>query len=144
MQDLLTALREYWQASEEGQHARNPVHVQEALEDSLANLETVIRESSASVTYDALQTVSAEKIVLVQLFQNLFSNAIKYRSQQAPQIHLRVAKISGEWLFTVTDNGLGIAPEHRETVFEIFKRLHRKKYPGVGMVWPCAARRSNA
>ena len=68
-----------------------------------------------------------------KLFQNLFSNAIKYRSDEAPRIHVTVVKNSKEWLFTVTDNGIGIAPEHRETVFGVFKRLHGKKYAGVGM-----------
>lgn len=133
MQDLLAAMQQYWQTSDHADHSPDPVPVAEAVKDAVVNLQTAIQESSATITYDPLPTVNAEKIFLVQLFQNLFSNAIKYRSDEAPRIHVTVVKNSKEWLFTVTDNGIGIAPEHRETVFGVFKRLHGKKYAGVGM-----------
>jgi len=132
-QTLLGAMRDYWQASEERQEPRSLVDVEEALQDAMTNLQTLIQETAASVTCDSLPKVQAERVILVQLFQNLVSNAIKYRSEEAPKIRVSAAKGGGEWVFTVADNGIGIAPRYRETVFGVFKRLHGKKYPGVGM-----------
>jgi light-regulated signal transduction histidine kinase (bacteriophytochrome) len=70
----------------------------------------------------------------VQLFQNLVGNAIKFRREEAPCVHVSAAPRDGNWVFAVSDNGIGIAPEHFERIFSIFSRLHaRGKYAGVGM-----------
>jgi light-regulated signal transduction histidine kinase (bacteriophytochrome) len=70
---------------------------------------------------------------LVQLFQNLIGNAIKYRSERAPHVRISFLRSGADWKFDVRDNGIGIAPEHHERVFGVFKRLHGKEIPGTGI-----------
>jgi signal transduction histidine kinase len=78
--------------------------------------------------------VMADQTQLVQLFQNLISNAIKFCKDHAPRVRVEAAHESGRWRFAVTDNGIGIAPEYRGQLFVIFKRLHtRREYPGTGI-----------
>jgi light-regulated signal transduction histidine kinase (bacteriophytochrome) len=85
------------------------------------------------VVIGKLPSVQAEWAGLVQVFQNLLSNAIKYRGTDAPKIRIEAEKEGSEWVFMVTDNGLGIPPGYRQTVFGLFKRLHRNEYPGTGI-----------
>lgn len=100
----------------------------------LANLKVALEESNAVVTYDTLPEVMADATQLSQLFQNLISNAIKFRSQQPPQIHIGVERTEERWQFTVRDNGIGIESQYLERIFVIFQRLHtRNKYPGTGI-----------
>ncbi len=70
---------------------------------------------------------------LITLLQNLIGNAIKYRGQQPPRIHISAEPSGANWRFCVRDNGIGIAPEYRERIFGIFKRLHGKEIPGTGI-----------
>ncbi len=71
---------------------------------------------------------------LVQVFQNLIFNGIKFHNEEAPKIHIAAKKKASEWVFSVQDNGIGIDPQYSEKIFEIFKRLHTKeKYPGTGI-----------
>jgi PAS domain S-box-containing protein len=131
-----------------------PVNCAEVLQAALANVDAAIAESGAVITQDPLPTVSADRTQLTQLFQNLFSNAIKFRRREtAPRIHVSVKRVtdaagrgSGEpvapvpspprpaWLFSVSDNGLGIDPQFFGRIFIIFQRLHgREEYPGTGI-----------
>ncbi len=104
------------------------------LETSLANLRKSIDESGATVTHDILPTVMADAIQLTQLFQNLVGNAIKFRGNDPPRIHVSAAQKKNELLFSVSDNGIGIDPEHADRIFIIFQRLHgRGQYPGTGI-----------
>jgi light-regulated signal transduction histidine kinase (bacteriophytochrome) len=80
-----------------------------------------------------LPIVEAEEISLVQLFQNLISNSIKYRGEQAPRIHVSAVKDKDGWLFAVRDNGVGIDPQYADRVFGMFKRLHGGEIPGTGI-----------
>jgi len=81
-----------------------------------------------------LPTVYFDDLQLARLFQNLISNAIKFRSDQAPQIHVSAVHQDGGWRFAVRDNGIGIEPQYAERIFMIFQRLHtRKTYPGTGI-----------
>jgi serine/threonine protein kinase/signal transduction histidine kinase len=101
---------------------------------AVANLQAAIHESGAQVTHDSLPTVRGDATQLVQLFQNLIGNAIKFRSQQPPVVRVKSRKAHGEWLFAVRDNGIGIDPRHAERIFAIFQRLHpRDQYPGSGI-----------
>ena len=78
--------------------------------------------------------VMADSTQLVQVFQNLIVNGIKFHGDEAPKIHIAAEKKANEWIFSVQDNGIGIDPQHFEKIFEIFKRLHkREKYSGTGI-----------
>jgi light-regulated signal transduction histidine kinase (bacteriophytochrome) len=85
------------------------------------------------ITHDALPKVTADPIQLVQLFQNLIGNAIKFRGQVKPHIHISARQKEREWVFSFRDNGIGIPGEHIEKIFEIFNRSHGEKYPGTGI-----------
>lgn len=105
-----------------------------ALERGLSNLRLAIDESGAVVTHDPMPKLTADVSQLTQLFQNLIGNAIKFRSEASPTVHVGVEKKSGEWLFSVRDNGIGIAPDYFDRIFIIFQRLHGKhEYPGTGI-----------
>jgi light-regulated signal transduction histidine kinase (bacteriophytochrome) len=110
------------------------VSCQHVLEQILASLQQTIRESRATITHDALPTVVGEELQLTQLFQNLLTNALKYRGKDPPHIHIGVEQRDSEWLFRVRDNGIGIAPQHQQRIFLLFQRIHeRGKYPGTGI-----------
>jgi signal transduction histidine kinase len=100
----------------------------------LKNLEAAIRESKAEIVQGNLPSVLANATQLQQVFQNLVGNAIKFRGRETPKISISARHASGEWLFEVSDNGIGIAPEHTDRIFVIFQRLHtREEYPGNGI-----------
>jgi light-regulated signal transduction histidine kinase (bacteriophytochrome) len=106
----------------------------EALNDAIRNLHSLIEENSAVVTLGRLPVVLADPVQLTRLFQNLLVNSIRYRSDDPPRIHVAAEPRDGQWLFSVKDNGIGIEPQYAEKVFGIFKCLHsRDKYPGSGM-----------
>ena len=105
-----------------------------ALDQALQNLQSAIQESHAVVKHDPLPIVTADRTQLVQLFQNLIGNAIKFRGDAAPAISITAAKDTTVWTFAVVDNGIGIAPEHRDLIFVLFQRLHtRTEYAGNGI-----------
>ena len=111
-----------------------PTDCEMVIDGALANLQAAVEESGARVTRDPLPTVSADASQLGRVFQNLTSNAIKYRNESPPEVHIGAEKRDGEWLFSVRDNGIGIDPEQAERVFVIFQRLHsRDEYPGTGI-----------
>jgi PAS domain S-box-containing protein len=133
MQDLINDLLAYSRVGTQG-HAMVATDVQAVLDRVTAGLAPLIQESGAVLTHGPLPTLSADPVQLGQLFQNLFSNAIKFRGEAPPAIHIRAERQDGRWLFRVKDNGIGIAPEYAERVFIIFQRLHmREKYAGTGI-----------
>ena len=101
---------------------------------AVVNLHGAIEESGAVITNSNLPTIKADEIQLLQLFQNLIDNAIKFRGKEPPRIHVTSKKKGKEWLFSVQDNGIGIDPQYAEGIFVIFQRLqNRKKYSGTGI-----------
>jgi signal transduction histidine kinase len=105
-----------------------------ALQEALGNLEAAIKESGAIVERTQLPVLVADSSQLVQVFQNLVGNAIKFRGSEPPLIRVSGELSGKEWVFSVADNGIGIAAEHRENVFVIFRRLHtHSEYPGSGI-----------
>jgi PAS domain S-box-containing protein len=105
-----------------------------ALDRALANLRLAVEESGTVVTHDPMPMLTADVSQLTQLFQNLIGNAVKFRGETSPAIHVGVEKKEHEWQFSVRDNGIGIAPEFYERIFVIFQRLHGKhEYPGTGI-----------
>ena len=105
------------------------------LEHALVNLKVAIEESGAVIAYDKLPTVMADDMQLIQLFQNLVSNAIKFRQEEIkPKVWVGAVRKNGEWTFSIRDNGIGIAQEYFENIFVIFKRLYtNEKYEGTGI-----------
>ena len=138
MEQLLSDLRTYTQASTSGMEPTKDIDAGESLDRSLANLETAVRDSGAFVSRTRLPQVRMHEFQLQQLFQNLIGNAIRYRAGDPPRIHVaaerRREERKEEWLFSVQDNGIGIEPEYQEQIFGLFKRLHNApEYPGTGM-----------
>lgn len=110
------------------------IEVEKPLNQALANLRTRIAESGAMISHDPLPAVLADNTQLMQLFQNLIANAIKFRSAKSPEIHIGASRQEDSWLLSVRDNGIGIEPQFSDRIFVIFQRLHtRDEYPGTGM-----------
>jgi PAS domain S-box-containing protein len=133
MQALINDLLTYSRVGTQGQPLA-PTDTQAVLGEALRNLTATIAESQAVITNANLPTVRADAAQLVLVFQNLLANAIKFRGQDLPRVHISAQERPGEWVFAVQDNGIGIAPQHAERVFVIFQRLHtREEYPGTGI-----------
>jgi len=110
------------------------VNFENVLEHVLTNLKMQIEENNAVITHDPLPILYGDEKLKVQLFQNLISNAIKYRSQETPKIHISATKKKNQYLFSVKDNGIGMSPKYLEQIFTIFKRLHtHEEYEGTGI-----------
>ena len=134
MQRLINDLLVYSRLGTRGK-TFEPTDSHEVLGQAIANLSALIEENQALVTNDDLPTIMADESQMVQLFQNLIGNAIKFRTHESPRIHVSAEQKGGEWLFTVRDNGIGIDPQHKDRIFVIFQRLHSKEeYPGTGVM----------
>lgn len=105
----------------------------QALESAVSNLAGVIDENAAVITHDRLPKVPMDESQLIVVFQNLISNAIRYRSNEPPRIHVSALQELSNWIFSVSDNGIGIDPQYSEQVFVLFKRLHGPDVPGAGI-----------
>jgi light-regulated signal transduction histidine kinase (bacteriophytochrome) len=98
------------------------------------NLQIAIEEAGATITEGELPAVLGDATQLLQLFQNLIANAIKFRGDAAPRVHVVAQPAEDGWCFSISDNGIGIAPEYFERIFVLFQRLHgRKEYSGTGI-----------
>lgn len=138
MQTLIDDLLKYSRVSTRRQEFQ-PVNCQEIFEQAIAHLKVAIRQASAEIFIDpscpCLPTVLGDETQLIQLFQNLISNAIKYRQPEVrPIIKIAAKPWQNHWLFAIEDNGIGIDPQNNERIFLIFQRLHtRNEYPGTGI-----------
>ena len=100
----------------------------------VSDFETTLHQEKAEVTVDPLPTMMTHPLQMKQLLQNLIGNALKFRSQEPPRVRVSVKKTGKEWVFSVSDNGIGMDPQEASHIFEIFKRLHtRTEYPGTGI-----------
>jgi light-regulated signal transduction histidine kinase (bacteriophytochrome) len=105
-----------------------------AFEQALMNLHQSIVDSGAIVTHDALPRVQADETQLVQLFQNLIGNAIKYQDSGTPRVQISATRRGTGWSFAVKDNGMGIDQQYLERIFGMFQRLHKRdQFSGTGM-----------
>ena len=133
MNQLIKDLLTYSQLGTEDR-VKDPVNCEEIIESTIDDLASEVSESGAIVTHDALPTLTGDPVLLRQLFGNLISNAIKYRrEEEPPRIHIGVRRAGNGWQFSVRDNGLGIAPEYRNELFKLFRRLHGREKPGTGL-----------
>lgn len=133
MSELIDALLGYSRLVRRGVPAMAPVDAGEALEICLLNLRTAIADSGATITHDPLPVVWAHETQFIQVFQNLVSNAIKYRAQRPLAIHISAVAAGSHWKFSVSDNGIGIHREYWDRIFGLFKRLHDRSIPGTGI-----------
>ena len=133
MQELIQDLLEYSRVTTKGKEFKE-IKMDETLDKVLMDLKMSIDENNVNITQDPLPIVNADDSQMVQLLQNLIGNAIKYRSEENPQIHISAEKEDSYWLFGVKDNGIGIDSKYAERVFTIFQRLHsNEEYDGTGI-----------
>jgi PAS domain S-box-containing protein len=134
MQDMIRALLRLSRVETHG-GTFAPTDLKAALARAQQALARTIEESGARVTHDALPTVLADEAQLVQVFQNLIANGIKFcRQDEPPRVHISARRRGDQWVLSVADNGIGIDPRQAERLFQIFQRLHtREEYPGTGI-----------
>ncbi len=149
MQQLIKDLLTYSRVNRRGK-AFALTNCEQVIKRVIGNLKFAIADSQATVTYDPLPKIWADESQIQQLFQNLISNALKFRGEQPPRVHISAApqadgqidkethdsasKAQTPWQFCISDNGIGIEPDYRKKIFEIFQRLHsRRIYAGTGI-----------
>jgi PAS domain S-box-containing protein len=133
MQRLIQDLLAY---SRVGTQSRvlEPVDCNEALGRAVSNLRISVAENAALVSHDKLPLIQADATQLVQLFQNLIGNGIKFRGANPPRVHISAVRKGDDWIFSVRDNGIGIEPQYAERIFALFQRLHRpEEFSGTGI-----------
>ena len=133
MKQLIEDLLAYSRVGTHGKAFR-PTDSGAAVQKALANLRAAIESSTGTVTHDPLPTINADEFQLVQLFQNLIGNALKFKGTETPRVHISVNEQADTWTFGVKDNGIGIDGEYFDRIFMVFQRLHsRTDYPGTGI-----------
>ena len=133
MQSMLDGLLEYARAGRE-EAALAPVDFSRALDEALGNLHASIEEAHAEIRHTLLPTLPADYRQIVRLFQNLVSNALKFRGADLPRVIIGARERDADWRFAVKDNGIGIDPRFHQRIFGMFQRLHTaEEYPGTGV-----------
>ena len=133
MQALIGDILAYSRVDSRG-GAFEAVDISAVVDEALVNLAAKREEAAAEVSRDPLPTVPGDRPQLVQVFQNLLDNALKFRGDAPPRVHVGARREGAEWVLSVRDNGIGIPPEARERVFAMFERLHgASEYPGTGI-----------
>jgi len=133
LNQLLGGLRQYIQVSDSGQQSRTTVDCNAVVKAAAWNLQAMIQENGASLECGPLPVIASLELPLVQLFQNLISNAIKYRSEQPPVIKISAKAEENNWILSVQDNGIGIDPKYFDYIFGVFRRLHASEKSGTGI-----------
>ncbi|KCZ71451.1 PAS domain S-box [Candidatus Methanoperedens nitroreducens] len=132
MQQMIEDLLKYSRIGTSGRQLE-PSNLEDIFDQTVANLKAAIEENNAEVAHDPLPTVMADASQMVELFQNLIDNAIKFRREEPPQVHVSARREGNEWVLSVRDNGIGISPEFMGSLFQLFQREHVAKYPGTGV-----------
>jgi light-regulated signal transduction histidine kinase (bacteriophytochrome) len=133
MQSLLNDLLAYSRAGQSDK-SRVPADTMEIVDNVVGNLSSAIERTGAEIRYRDLPTVMSEPVQLSQIFQNLIGNAIKFHGEEPPRIKIAAKSSGTEWMFFVSDNGIGIDGSHFDRIFTIFQRLHeRGAYEGTGL-----------
>ncbi len=133
MQTLINDLLAYSRVMRLGRPLA-PVNARDIFDAAVQNLEQAIEESGAQVTCGALPRLHADQTQMIQLFQNLLGNGIKFRGRGRPEVRVEAGRQDEFWRFSIRDNGIGIDPQFSDRIFVIFQRLHgRSEYPGAGI-----------
>lgn len=133
MKDLIEALLTFARVVNVETSPFSPVALDGVVQWASMNLQVIIEETKAEIVCEPLPTVYADQVLMVQLFQNLISNSLKYRSKSPPRIHISAAREGHDWIISIRDNGIGIDPQYHERIFGVFKRLHGREIPGTGI-----------
>jgi light-regulated signal transduction histidine kinase (bacteriophytochrome) len=133
MECLLKKLLHYWEVTEPGEERLLPVDCNRALLQALSNLDSETQQSGAIVTSGSLPTVAGDEVMVVQLFQNLIGNSIRYKGDATPTIHISAVRAGERWQFQVRDNGIGIDRADAERVFDMFRRSGGNGVLGAGV-----------
>ena len=123
METILGGLLRYWEVTERNEECLSTVDCNRAFLQARRNLQEIIEESGADVTAGPLPTIAADEVMIVQVFQNLIENSIRYRGKDAPTVHISAMRAGERWLFAVRDNGIGIDRADFERVFSMFSSL---------------------
>ena len=126
LDDMIKDILEYSKVTNK-EFELNSVNVERVLEETLSTLKVQIDENNAIITHDPLPIINADKQLMIQLFQNIIGNAIKYHSQETPQIHISVTQEINKYKFAVEDNGIGMSPEHLEQYLQYSKDCTHKR-----------------
>ena len=133
MKQLIDDLLEYSRVTNKAKEFEN-VDLEKVLDIVINNLSMPISENNVNMTHEPLPTIFADQNQMLQVFQNLISNAIKFKGLNPPEINISAQNSGDIWTFVVSDNGIGIKPKHQKQIFDVFKRLHTKEeYPGTGI-----------
>ncbi len=133
MQRLINDLLAYSRVGTRGEQFET-VDANTVVDQVIADLQETIKRHQAEVTHDELPTITADPLLLTQLFQNLIGNAIKFRGENPPRVHVSAEPSGRQWVFSVRDNGIGIDPQYSDRIFVVFERLHpADEYPGTGI-----------
>jgi signal transduction histidine kinase len=133
MQRLLDGILEYSRVTSKEGHGFEQLSLQEVVNTALLNLHAAIEETGATVNCGALPWLQGNRVQMLQLFQNLIGNAIKYRREGVPpRIDIAARQQAGEWILSVTDNGVGVDPRYHDRIFDVFKQLDRRR-GGIGL-----------
>ena len=133
MEAILKGLVRYWEVTERSGESLSPVDCNHLLSQALLNLQPEILQSRATVTSDPLPTVVADEVMLLQVFQNLIGNSVKYKSKEVPKIHISAMRTGERWQYSVRDNGIGIDHADAARVFDMLRRLDGNGVPGPGI-----------
>jgi len=133
MRQMIDDLLVYSRVAHDSSSHFDTVPMNRVVAEAMANLERSITENQATIICNDLPEVSGEFGRLAQLFQNLIGNAIKYRSAEPPLVKISARLEDRKWLFSISDNGVGIEPRYAEQIFGVFRRLHGREYPGTGI-----------
>lgn len=133
MKQLIEDLLEYSKVTSDTKKLGN-VDLEKVVDIVISNLSISITENNVNITRESLPTIFADENQMLQVFQNLISNAIKFKGENSSKIHISAKKEEGKWIFAIKDNGIGIKPDYVDQIFEVFKRLHTKEeHPGTGI-----------
>jgi PAS domain S-box-containing protein len=133
MQTMIDDMLEYARIESRGRPF-TPVSLDDVVNTALSNLQTATESSGARITCVPLPVLACDQAQMIQLFQNLISNALKFRTERPPEVAVSAIEREDDWVFAVKDNGIGIAPDQLERVFGMFQRLHTaREYPGTGI-----------
>ena len=112
----------------------NIVKIDDAIQIAMQNINYVLEEAGGTIIYGEMPSIIADETQMTQLFQNMIGNAMKFHGEEAPRVEISAVRKGEDWIFSVRDNGIGIDPQYKDRIFEIFQRLHTcEEYPGTGI-----------